>query len=113
MKKLASVIFLAMLFLGFDNTEVQVGNERLEITCQKCGYVFYVCGVNEFFDMEPVANYTPYCTPNKGVGPLSTGTYLKCPICGTEPFTTFEEGGNRISRVHTNKGWMPQRRRPK
>ena len=105
--------FPASISLGDVDQEIIFADEKLKIICPKNDFVFYVCDVEEIYDMEPVSAYTSLCKENKGVGKLIPGVELKCPICGTEPYKNIKMNGVKATKVFTNKGWMPQRIRPR
>lgn len=91
----------------------EVRTYPLQIICPKCGYIFFNCPLEEIYenDFSSVASCYP---AHRNIMPIKYGDPASlCPIDNSSPVIQGEVNGNPAAKYFTNKGWMPQRERPR
>jgi len=87
----------------------------LQITCPKCGYIYYYVTIPEFFADE-ITNPEWFHPASPRIGPYEfSRPWERCPNDGMVPEKVWRDKrapNGWSGMLHTNKGWMPTRFRP-
>ena len=119
---ISTVAFLGLQTLFSDvcaqdqrfNPEFQIVEPQLRIICPKCGFVFYICDIGEIFEKDTMGFVSAHCKPADSRVPLmQEGADPFCPFDHARPYWNHKINGVMWSQAFTNKGWLPQRDRPR